>query len=452
MTITKAEILSEFPNMFMTVRQFGATGDGTTDDTTAIQAAITAAVSLGVRLYVPAGTYKISSSITIAGTLDMVGAGILNTNFRASGNFAQVFNFTSTAIYCYFDGITIVQTGTSTRCVTVAQSATVIRFNWCSFLGNLNGDLVYSNGDNVDFSQCTWTCNAANTWGVNFDCYNQNCGVTDCRLGGIGLGVRITNAFSAGNRVEGLRIQDTYFICTGIQSISIGNSFLTLIENCVIDQCTSISVQVSGAASRVSVIGNWIGMQGATGNCLQIDGTGVGHIVSGNQFYGGNRGVAITSTAGTQVSGVLIANNIFDNMATDALELADVLNCTVTGNLDRSATPASGSWVTTTAGLGGSYIFGNNVWSTHAIASFDTGSIYKFGNERGLLGFNRGQDQATAVTTLVISHGLITTPRNIIVTPSVNTGAYWVSATSTTTFTLTWVTNSSPLWYWQAQY
>lgn len=47
----------------LNVKDFGAKGDGTTDDTSAIQTAMNALVSGGV-LYVPAGVYKLTSSIT----------------------------------------------------------------------------------------------------------------------------------------------------------------------------------------------------------------------------------------------------------------------------------------------------------------------------------------------------------------------------------------------------
>jgi hypothetical protein len=44
---------------------YGATGNGSTDDTAAIQAALTAAISAGGgTVYLPAGTYKVSSTIT----------------------------------------------------------------------------------------------------------------------------------------------------------------------------------------------------------------------------------------------------------------------------------------------------------------------------------------------------------------------------------------------------
>lgn len=49
----------------VSVRDFGATGDGTTDDTTAIQAAIYYAQTNGGCVYLPAGIYIISSSLNV---------------------------------------------------------------------------------------------------------------------------------------------------------------------------------------------------------------------------------------------------------------------------------------------------------------------------------------------------------------------------------------------------
>lgn len=57
------------------VKDYGATGDGTTDDTTAINNAITAAQT-GTRkrpVYFPYGTYKLSSAIVLADGLQLIG-------------------------------------------------------------------------------------------------------------------------------------------------------------------------------------------------------------------------------------------------------------------------------------------------------------------------------------------------------------------------------------------
>src|SRR2546421_7764397 len=58
------------------VRNYGAVGDGSTDDTSAIQSAITAAIAIGGTVYVPHGTYKITSTLTLTGQCSIVGESI----------------------------------------------------------------------------------------------------------------------------------------------------------------------------------------------------------------------------------------------------------------------------------------------------------------------------------------------------------------------------------------
>ncbi|MEY2886280.1 MAG: Gordonia phage Sour [Actinomycetota bacterium] len=51
-------------NDFVSVKDFGAKGDGTTDDTAAIQAAWSSCVALDKSLYFPAGAYRVTNTLT----------------------------------------------------------------------------------------------------------------------------------------------------------------------------------------------------------------------------------------------------------------------------------------------------------------------------------------------------------------------------------------------------
>lgn len=60
---------------FLNVKDFGALGNGSTDDTTAIQLAIDALPASGGCVFIPPGTYRISSSLTLAEGVQLVGTG-----------------------------------------------------------------------------------------------------------------------------------------------------------------------------------------------------------------------------------------------------------------------------------------------------------------------------------------------------------------------------------------
>lgn len=82
----------------VSVKDFGAVGDGVADDTVAIQAAITYAATrslVGGTVYLPPGSYKTTSTIYTygaggVGQVALVGDGIFSTRFVPSGDFTVI--------------------------------------------------------------------------------------------------------------------------------------------------------------------------------------------------------------------------------------------------------------------------------------------------------------------------------------------------------------------------
>ncbi len=73
----QTNVQEKLRSISISVKDFGATGDGVTDDTAAVQAAIDYAESLGGgTLYFPPGTYGIGTTVTIPSNVRLLGAGM----------------------------------------------------------------------------------------------------------------------------------------------------------------------------------------------------------------------------------------------------------------------------------------------------------------------------------------------------------------------------------------
>ena len=78
---------------FVSVKDFGAVGDGVTDDTAAIQAAIDALPASGGQVYVPAGKYLVTSGLVTTVRVKLVGDG--NSVIAASPSPSEIIKASS---------------------------------------------------------------------------------------------------------------------------------------------------------------------------------------------------------------------------------------------------------------------------------------------------------------------------------------------------------------------
>jgi len=93
----------------VSVKDFGAVGDGTTDDTTAIQAAL----NTGNSVYFPKGTYVISSALTPVSNQRIYGSGQQNSIIKQTSASANAFTLSSLT-WVYIEQLSITCSATST--------------------------------------------------------------------------------------------------------------------------------------------------------------------------------------------------------------------------------------------------------------------------------------------------------------------------------------------------
>jgi hypothetical protein len=148
----------------VSVRDFGAAGDGVTDDTVAIQAAIDSLAATGGTVFFPPGTYRIARNV---GTNDRWGIKITASNITLQGSNAFLRRF-NTNISTYALAYPILFVGTpdsnvasATQNVTVQGLTFVGENTRHSVLGSAIFDfrtaIVFKNSKNTLVQNCSFT-------------------------------------------------------------------------------------------------------------------------------------------------------------------------------------------------------------------------------------------------------------------------------------------------------
>ena len=443
----------------MSAADFGVYGNGTSDDTNALQAAIVAAETNAKPLALVGmlgASFKITRPLVITGPLRLVGSGTSQSALNASGNFACLLHITNSAAQIWVEHVWLNTTGTTTRNVNIDLNAVAIKFLEVSFSGDLNGILAYTQAAGfVEFVDCVWFAGSTGTCCVVFDGYNQNCQITGGHAGGPGTFLVVENTGgNVANNVQGLRICDLGTICTGPVSITLaGACFAIFINNCVIDQSGSVCVLVEAGAQLTQIVGGYFGVNDAlAGKAIQIAATaGVGTTIDNIQTYGGAQSISVEATSTQRVTQVAIRNNTFLSETNCALNLDSVNGCIISGNMDLGS-PALGSWATSaTNAAGGLYNFSDNFWTPTTPANVHPTSSYQGSADRGVTFAKKGIAVGGAgATSVVVTHGLVLTPSNIQVSSIGANGGFYLSAITSTTFTINWVTPGALTWMWSA--
>ncbi|MGZ5029066.1 MAG: glycosyl hydrolase family 28-related protein [Methylobacter sp.] len=156
-------------NEMISVKDFGAVGDGAADDTAAIQAAINSATS-GMTVFFPAGFYKITATINLPNTyiLRLVGQGMYASRIYATASMSKIFTTNAAVIYDTFE---IKDLGF--LCNSLAGSAFVCEQLIHSLIdrvlvtGATSTAIRINNGYNNTIQNCIFTGNAGNALDIS---------------------------------------------------------------------------------------------------------------------------------------------------------------------------------------------------------------------------------------------------------------------------------------------
>jgi hypothetical protein len=305
----EAATLAQFeliPNLqyFYTVKQFGATGDGTTNDAPFIATAVAAAITNGIPLYFPPGTYNIATvgtttwdfSATAQKATKIFGAGIGRTILNFSGATTGIALQISSNVDFYDFSL-------SDMSITGALAGVLLCVGANSFTGPLNtacftnvGVFNSLNSSSAVAMRLNYVVNS-NFIGCRANCYASGTGTNagtalECRqaefntftngsYGNAAYGVRFKDGFNFGNVFNGGDFENVNYCVQTSSSNSGNNTFIG--GQWSLWETAAISTTGSLATNAVTIINPNISDDDSDpfidptnfGGIRLIDGTGV---------------------------------------------------------------------------------------------------------------------------------------------------------------------------------
>lgn len=236
----------------LNIKDYGAKGDGTTDDTAAIQAAIDAAVSkLAMAVYIPAGTYIITTPLLIQ-TYSDSDATIDGVKWWEGRAPALIGENKSTAI--------IKKTGNGKRTMPAAAS-------WSNGWGAIDAVIILGREDGTERGTGVAISNLniknasgnAEHWGIYGD--RSRCLIEHCNIRTTSHGIRLHSFFN--------RLADLYLVCTS-EAINIDYGTSTVIERVFCSGAANPYIIKTAYSTLTEVC-----CDGGTGTIFDITGNGV---------------------------------------------------------------------------------------------------------------------------------------------------------------------------------
>lgn len=364
---------------FVSVKDFGAVGDGVTDDTAAIQAAIDAVGSAGGgSVYIPVGTYKLTDSLTVSNDyVALIGDGSSASVLLGSDPTKWIIKFNANADHMLIDSLWIKGSAVSDATTQYGIGYTsdsddpesVVIQN-CKFSHSNNGIVVGS----------------GRFWKITQNSFDTLVGITSGTGYGILAAAANSNNVFSENTFKGTL---TTHLRHAIYN-SVGASF-NVVANNVIKDCNEAGISFNATSAQAGVRGVIVsnniiegGGVAATTDAaaINLNGNIQDCVVSGNIVRNrANAGILVSDAGqGGLCTNNTIKNNSVIDVAYVGLRLLSTKNCTLSDNYVHNASNGnSGTYaaiqITSSGTFGtevndGSMVVANTVTGTNHRAAF----------------------------------------------------------------------------------
>jgi hypothetical protein len=279
------------------VLTYGAAGNGTTDDTTAVQNAINAAQAVGGIVFFPAGSYKITTGLSVTARVSILGVG-----YQASGGTAypgqQILATTG-----YLASVLVCSTTINCLTTTTDQAVRIEKIQ-----------ITYPTSSDPSTGTTALTMNAA----AGSTHANIGSVIKDVLIAGVDNGVALNNLYNfVVDNIQIINQWQTGITVTSPNYNSQGDSTITnstFWGNGVSGHSYHLTVQSGGG---LRVVNNKFNFGGTNTNCILINpNLAVAQsmeplVITGNSMEGCNVGVNFNNSnvANATISQVDIAGN-----------------------------------------------------------------------------------------------------------------------------------------------
>lgn len=431
----------------VSVKDFGAVGDGVADDTAAINSAITAVSTTGGKVFFPKGTYKVTSTITITSSAGVTlegesrTASVIKTN-QATGVVISITGWDVTLQALGFDS-------SATRTASAYVDMVGVRGRIRDF--RMTNDFI---GIRMQGVSCVIQNGLLQVGASGGTRIIVTGGDTSQLIDGVTIGAQSAPFPAVGIDVldsSALIISNTNVLTAGIcLSISPSSAgvFSLFASNCFFDTSTTgiqIAPTGTGNVARCRFTGCWTG--GMTANGVLMTNTGAG-ICEGLHFVDhhsiGNTGSGFSLNAGVKDFSV-IGGEIANNAAHGVFVAANATDFSITGaTIGQGAGVGQNTlWgVIVSAGTSDRYVITDNRFKSNGSGQISDGGT---GTDK-VISDNSGYKTSNGTTTSVtfdasgvgtISHGLALTPKWVTAFALAAASAeVTVTSVSSTTITL----------------